>query len=352
MKVTIPAEQLQAAAAHLAAIGNYGGDHIAITTGTDRLVLSTAGDCLAVRTGAPATVNDPGTVLVPAPAFLNTVGHLVGTVEVTDETDNVSISDRAGTTALTAVVGAVAPVIPDVTATTSTTFSPGSLARMVRPIRPAIEKSTNQPGLGGICFDAGNNRLRLVATDARRLAVVSTDLPALDTTPLVPPKVLLNALKALDPSKDVTATADRLHIRFTDGTTEVTLGLIQAPFPAWENLVKITENASVTVPAHELRSSVARVAVVLQSHEPVVLTGSPSHGLAISAAAADTGSAQVAVTGASVTGTELRFGMNHRFLLEALGHTDGDVTLTYQAPDKGVRCQVGDTMWFLMPIRV
>jgi DNA polymerase III sliding clamp (beta) subunit (PCNA family) len=352
VKLTIQADRLQEAVARITTAERQSGDHIALIANSSELVLEAAGDLLALRTRVAANVTDPGKVLVPVPVFVKTVAHLTGTVTIADDTTSVTVADVAGTTELAAVVGAIAPSIPKVSATVSATFNAGELVKLVRPLQRAIDYKNLTSALKGVCFDANDGHLRLVATDARRLAVVSTTLPELGTRPLVPATELVPALRALDPAQPTTVTADQNRIRFSDSNTEAVLGLIQAPFPAWENLVKVHATSTVTVSALALRQSVARVTAVLERNQPLLLTGSPEHGLAVSATTADTGTAEASVTGAVITGGELRMGMNPQYILDALDHHDDDVTLTYQASDKGVLAKVGDTTWLLMPVRI
>ena len=324
------------------------GDVLTIT-GTD-LELTIR---LSVEVGGEAD----GSVVVPARLVGDIVRALpAGAVEVAAGDDDVSIS--AGRSQF-----AVRPLSLDdypaqaEPAAEAVTLPAAAVAEALHQVVRAASSDDARAVLTGVLLSAEDEGLRMVATDAYRLAV--RDLP--ESEVLASGQKVLIPARALGELQRVIGDADELTVRlgereaaFECGGTRLTTRLIEGEFPNYRNLLPSSQPNVLTVPKEALQEAIRRVKILAQDSTPVRLTlGGDT--VQLTAITQDVGNAAEEID-ASYEGTEMTVAFNPDYLAAGIDAIDSDdVTLATMDPMKpAVLRGVGrdDYLYLLMPVRV
>jgi DNA polymerase-3 subunit beta len=298
-----------------------------------------------------------GSIVVPAKLVGDIVRALpAGAVEVVAGDEDVSIS--AGRSQFSvrplSLEDYPAQVEPGAEAVT---LPAAAVAEALHQVVRAASSDDARAVLTGVLLAAEDDGLRMVATDAYRLAV--RDLPQSDVLG-TGQKVLIPA-RALGELQRVIGDADELTVRlgerdatFECGSTRLTTRLIEGEFPNYRNLLPSSQPNVLTVGKEALQEAIRRVKILAQDSTPVRL-GLGGETVQITAITQDVGQAAEEIDG-SYDGAEMTVAFNPEYLGQGIDAIEGDeLTLTTMDPMKpAVLRGVGrdDYLYLLMPVRV
>jgi DNA polymerase III subunit beta len=216
--------------------------------------------------------------------------------------------------------------------------------------------------------EIAEDMLTLVATDRYRLAVRELRwnpvAPGLNTTILVPAKVLGDTARALTSGAEVAIAlaaegagggASDGIIGFEGAGRRTTTRLLSGEYPKYQTLLPSEFSAVAELPAGQFSDAVKRVALVAERNTPVRLTFNPGEVL-LEAGTGDEAQATEAIE-ASFEGDQLQIAFNPQYLLDGIGAVDSDVarisftTATRPAVITGKGEAQPDYRYVLMPIR-
>lgn len=201
---------------------------------------------------------------------------------------------------------------------------PGALVRdMVRRTAFAAAREAGRFALHGVQITVGPKRIRMVATDGRRLAQVERDLPAPGPkdplTLLVGPKALLLLERALGSgagSDLELALLDRQLLARSGGLL-VTSRLIDGSFPAVDGVIPSASANPVSVSVAALSAGLRRASLLTSRDAQSVEMQLGPDGLHIRSRAQELGEAQVEVP-VRYDGPALRVGFNPTYIQDVL----------------------------------
>src|SRR3989338_8565776 len=104
----------------------------------------------------------------------------------------------------------------------------------------AVSRDEARYVLTGVYFEIKESKLKLVATDGRRLAIVEKDLPSPTTTPIeivIPNKAVQELCRILGEAGTVKIIPGKNQVIFHLGKTILTSRLIEGHFPNYEQVV-------------------------------------------------------------------------------------------------------------------
>lgn len=149
------------------------------------------------------------------------------------------------------------------------TMDAAPLARMVRFIRPAVSTEETRYYLNGAylhtTFEAGERKLRLVATDGSRLNL--DDMPVTANMPDFPgvivPRCALDTLApALVGREEVQVEVSRQHIRFTAGNVTLLSKVVDGAFPDYTRVIPRQNGITYDLDAKAFAAAVTRVSTI------------------------------------------------------------------------------------------
>ncbi len=233
----------------------------------------------------------------------------------------------------------------------------GALKQVVK----AASRDEQRPPLTGVLMAAraGGAGLRLVATDSYRLALRDLDGVSMlqdGERVLVAAKGLAEVQRLAGDGEIEVVFGDRDAV-FRTGKAEVTVRLIEADFPNYEQLIPQGYPNRLVVARDAFHDALQRVVVVGQGRDNanVKLRMSASEGLELSVSLADVGTSSGHLD-AKYEGTDLTIAFNPQFLLDGIEAVDAaEIALesidhlkpaTLRGDDDG-----GEFMYLLMPVR-
>ncbi|HEY2636894.1 MAG TPA: DNA polymerase III subunit beta, partial [Solirubrobacteraceae bacterium] len=232
-----------------------------------------------------------------------------------------------------------------------------TVARVAR----SASRDETRPVLTGILVSAGEDELRMVATDSYRLSVKETKLEQ----PLegsfeanVPARALqeLSRIAQSDAPEDDTL---RIGVRanqvvFEVGGVVLSSRLIEGQFPNYRQLLPDAYEHELTVSGSELTDVVRRISLLAQKTAPLRLAFAQGE-LTVSAQTPDVGEAREAMP-IAFQGDALEIGFNPEFLRDGLESVESqDVALKLISPLRPGLIEAADGSGFLyliMPIRL
>ncbi len=139
------------------------------------------------------------------------------------------------------------------------------LKQMLSQVQYAMADKDSRVFLNGMLFEIKNNQLRLVATDAHRLAFITTNLNESidDHSVIIPRKTVLELHRMLeDNTYNVAITFYPNQVSFEVAGKHLITKIIDGKYPEYERVIPIGNDKLCLVNRTELLSAIDRVAVI------------------------------------------------------------------------------------------
>ena len=331
---------------------------IKLTAKDGRLTLQAADKDIALEVPVAAVeVKEPGEALVPARKLS----------EVVSECEGATVSFEVAKHALTikaermkfSILGFDPKEFPspkDPATKPEFSVTAETLRRLiVRSVFAAATESTRY-AMGGIFVERKGKRLRLVATDGKRLVVTRGDCTGGegDTVAIVPTKAM-NLLQRLASQPDDAVQVARLdgRLAFTVGegpeASRLTTSLIEGTFPPFEDVIPKEHDRKVTCDVQQLLASVRRAGILTTEQSKGVKLGFNATELKISGSSPDVGEAEISMPLEGFQGQPIDIIFNPGYITEALKLVDSpDITLEMKAPNKPGVFRVGQEFTYVI----
>ncbi|MBK5308155.1 MAG: DNA polymerase III subunit beta [Frankiaceae bacterium] len=333
------------------------------------------------RIELPATVAEPGRVLVPGRLLADIVRSLPAQpVDLRLEGARVVLTCGAARFTLPTLPVEDYPALPDMPTTTGALES-DVFAAAVAQVAIAAGRDDTLPVLTGVRLEIEGEQLTLAATDRYRLAVRTLtwrpEQTGLSVTALVPARTLAETAKALTGGAEVTlalsssgsGSAGDGMIGFEGGPAgslrRTTSRLLEGEFPKYRSLLPSESTSIAEVSTLQLVEAAKRVALVAARNAPVRL-GFSADGLVLEAGGADDAQASERLECGWEGAEPLQIAFNPAYLLDGLAAVDSDTTtLSFTGPTRpavltgkrdgdatGDLSATADYRYLLMPVRL
>lgn len=228
------------------------------------------------------------------------------------------------------------------------------LAAALSQVVVAASSDAARPILTGVLFEAGDDGLRVVATDGYRLAV--RDLPGMGVIGqgLVPARGLRELARTVGASR-VTAGMTAREAVFSSDKGSLRLRLIEGTFPKYRSLLPESYNIHVILDKESILDALGRVALVAEDHIPVRMRIGEG-GVEVTVTRQDVGAEAEHLAGEFSGEEEVLIAFNPRYLADGVGAVSGD-KIRLRVID-GLKPSVidgdesGGFIYLLMPVRI
>lgn len=146
----------------------------------------------------------------------------------------------------------------------------------IKTVTPFTDKSNYRPALSGVLFDLRENELRLVSTDANRLAVqkiLKSDIRLANdqlNINLILPTLPLSILAESKLEGDIIIRFDDFKVRFETADFWIVTSTVDGSFPKYEAVIPDEFVARATVDKNSLKDSVKRIMPICKGNGGVV----------------------------------------------------------------------------------
>ena len=239
------------------------------------------------------------------------------------------------------------------------TVAAGTLAGMVARSLFAAAVEHTRYAINGVLFDRSGKRIRLVATDGRRLAMASGDCTAeSESQQCIIPGKALSLIRRLtgDPAVPVriSVSDSRVTLQFDDPDAPATLGssLVEGRFPPFEDVIPRDQDKKVVFDRDTLRSAIRRASLLTNEESRSVRMLFEPNKLTLTSHAPEMGEAVVHLELKDYGGESLEIGFNPAYIADALKVVDeSEISFEFKAANKPGLIRAGrDFTYVLMPV--
>ena len=345
MKFTITREQLQEGLVAVAAsvptkttlpvLAN-----ILVEATKDGLRLSGTDLDIAVSTTVPASVDQEGSVTLPAKKLVEIVRELPSAaIRVTSSGEQrVTIECGRAKFRLLGLPREEFPAFPAVKFDGAWKCLSSDLQKLIAHVAFAASTEESRPILNGVLWELRPDRMRMVATNGHRLARM--DVPskagqgAGQADLIVPPKALDQIRRLFKAEDDIEIAKSENHLGFRNATTQVYTRLIEGPYPNYEQVIPRENDKAASAEKATLISAIKRMSIVASDQTHRIRMSLSNGTCKLSVQTPDLGEAQEELT-VTYTGEALDIGFNASYLLEVLKYVPTDeVRMTFKGPER------------------
>jgi DNA polymerase-3 subunit beta len=330
-----------------------------------RLELAATDLEVGVRGSHAARVAKPGAVTVSARKLYDIVRELPDEPIQLDASAQSFVELRCGRSRFN-LAGAAAeeyPTLPEFSPSQLVRLQAAVLSQMIERTMYAASLDETRYNLNGVYFEviAADGKLRMVATDGHRLALIDrqlgTQASALTSGVIIPRKGLAE-LKRLVDEED----ADEIELGFEGnnglarkGDVTLVMRLIEGEFPNYKQVIPKASDRKLSIEAEPLVRALRRVALLSAERSRAVKLEIGEGRLVISSSNPDLGDAQEELD-VDYAGPATSIGFNAKYLLDCLGAlATKEIQLAFRDGDKPVEIRPSDdpdTLAVVMPMRL
>ena len=295
------------------------------------LIVQAANDDTRIHVRAPASVQAPGTLLVPAQTFTRFVSDLPlapVTLMAPSPTDATALQLRCQQIKANFKQGSFSLAeFPQVIFLEEgeelLTLDCELLKEIIEQVVFAAATNASRPVLEGIRVALQNGSASFIAADTTRLATRTIPIPDQHMTAelLIPAPVLRQLSRLLPSSGAVRLGHSRDGRRLLVQTREMDLSsrLLEGAFPNIDALLRLEAPTRVILPTQDLRQSVHLIAAFAREDKQRLRCTVEASALLLEAEAADLGANEIRLTEeVTVNGPTMSILINHTYIAEAL----------------------------------
>lgn len=317
---------------------------------------------MAVKHHINVDVKTGGSITIPMKKFMEVVQNLgeENAVNVSaDDANRVSINSGKSKFKLSGAPKSDYPVIPDLDETNSFKIPAGVLAGMISGTIFSASTEDDRHFLNGLLWKYEKDLFSVVATDGRRLALISTGKLKIkkDFKVIVPSKILNELVKFIKGSasetEEVTVGLSSNQIGFKVGKTVFISRLIEGNFPAYEQIIPKTKEVSVELSAQKLTAVTKRAAICSNERSGAVKYTFKKGVLIVNSSSQNMDFEDELEV--DYSGKDLQVSFNPKFVLDILKNVgDKNVVFDFNSPSTPVMARIpgnNECVYIVMPLR-
>ena len=337
--------------------------NVLIQSVDDGIVVAATDQEIAIRRQCIAAVKRKGMLTAGARKLYEMVREIPeGDVRIRQQDNNwIEVSAGKSRFRLVGLDAREFPAMPDPPAGESVVRIGGTtLTEMIEYTIFAVSADETRVNLNGIHIERdGNDRLRMVATDGHRLAMITRPVDRADLARAVtiPRKAVMELRKVLetgDEPVELGVHGGLAHAR--RGRVQMSMRLIEGDFPDYHQVIPSKSERVASIDAANLLAALRRVSVVSSERTRGVKLQLDAQRLELTAINPDVGEAAEELD-VEYDGEPVSIGFNSRYLMDVLGVLPVDKRVELGLNDEvspGVIRSAGeaDYCYIVMPMRL
>jgi DNA polymerase-3 subunit beta len=332
--------------------------NVLLQAGEGEVKLTTTDLDVGVRGSVEATVDKPGSTTLPARRLFNIVRELPAS-EIQIEIDSKNVASIRSGPSFFKILGLPEeefPPLPKFEKAKAFTLRQKDLKDGLKKTAYAISTDETRYVLNGILFTFKDNKLTLVATDGRRLALVDIELEfprSHEVDIIVPSKAVTELGRLLGEDGEVKLTVGENQIAFDVNGTLLVSKLIEGNYPNYRQVIPAEAKERITLERELFLNSVHRVSLLASEKSNSVKLVFSKNNIDITANTPDVGEAKESIA-VQYKGKEFSIAFNPDFLMAPLRNLSNDevfLDLTDEMSPGVIKIQT-PFLYVLMPMRI
>ena len=342
--------------------------NVLIEAEKDQISLSTTNLDLGIRCKIKAEVKETGSVTLPVKRLATIVRELPSVDVTFDGSPNhqVKLTSGGSTFKIMGIGREEFPPLPEFGDEKAYTLEQSELIGMLRSVSYAQSTDETRYILNGVYFNFRDEKLTLVATDGRRLALIAKEMevPAASAGAIIlPAKTVSELNRLLDKGSKVKINFNDRRAAFQIATDKDTSGLIdhvylyskvvEGNYPNYQQVVPKETHQRIKLERELLLQCVHRAQLVCSEKANSVKIKLTSNLLEIFAASSDFGEAHESMA-IGYSGPDLQVAFNPAFLMDPLKALTKDEVF-FEVKDEvspGVFKTLESFICVIMPVRL
>jgi DNA polymerase-3 subunit beta len=342
--------------------------NVLIEAEKDQISLTTTNLDLGIRCRIKAEVKETGAVTLPVKRLASIVRELPNVDVSVDASPNhqVKLSSGGSTFRIMGIGRDDFPPLPEFGDEKAFTLEQAELNSMLRSVSYAQSADETRYILNGVYFNFRDGKLSLVATDGRRLAVISKEMtvPAGSAGAIIlPAKTVAELSRLLDKGEKVKVNFNERRCAFQIATDKDTSGLtdsvylyskvVEGSYPNYQQVIPKETHQRIKLERELLLQCVHRAALVCSEKANSVRIKLTGNLLEITAQSPDFGEAHEPMA-IGYSGPDLQVAFNPAFLMDPLKALTRDEVF-FEIKDEvspGVFKTVDSFICVIMPVRL
>ena len=342
--------------------------NVLIEAEKDQISLTTTNLDLGIRCKIKAEVKETGSVTLPVKRLASIVRELPNVDVTFDGSPNhqVKLSSGGSNFRIMGIGKEDFPPLPEFGEEKAYTLQQEELNSMVKNVSYAQSTDETRYILNGVYFNFRDGKLSLVATDGRRLAVVSKEIEVPTQSAgaiILPAKTVSELTRLLDKGEKVKINFDERRCAFQIATDKDTSGLIdnvylyskvvEGNYPNYLQVIPKETHQRIKLERELLLECVHRAALVCSEKANSVRIKLSSNLLEITAQSPDFGEAHESMA-IGYSGPELQVAFNPAFIMDPLRALTKDEVFFEVKDDvsPGVFKTLDSFICVIMPVRL
>src|SRR6201982_1286183 len=324
----------------------------------DEIHLTTTDLDVGVRGSCEADVEKEGATTLPARRLFNIVRELPSSEIQIDVDGKNAASIRSGQSffKILGLPEEEFPPLPKFEGAKTVTIPQKALHDGLRKTSYAISTDETRYVLNGVLFSLKDNKLTLVATDGRRLAMVDIELEfprSHETDIIVPTKAVTELQRLLTEEGDVKVSVGSGQIAFDLNNTLLVSKLIEGNYPNYRQVIPSEAKERVTLERETFLNAARRVSLLASEKSNSVKLIFTKGNIDIVANTPDVGEAKESLP-VMYKGKDFSIAFNPEFLMAPLRNLSEDEIYLdlIDEMSPGVIKISGPFLYVLMPMRL
>jgi DNA polymerase-3 subunit beta len=332
--------------------------NVLLQASEDHLRLTTTDLDVGVSGAITAQIEKPGATTLPARRLATIVRELPA-AEILVEIDSKNVASIRCGQSFFKILGLPEeefPPLPKLNESRTFTISQQILRDALRKNSYAISTDETRYVLNGILFSFKENKLTLVATDGRRLALVDLEVEfprSQEVDIIVPTKAVTELGRLLGDEGDVRLSVDENQVAFQIGDTLLASKLIEGNYPNYRQVIPAEAKERITLERELFLNAVHRVSLLSSEKSNSVKLVFTKNNIEIAANTPDVGEAKESLA-VAYKGREFSIAFNPEFLqapLRVLTNDEVFLDLIDEMSPGVIKIQ-SPFLYVLMPMRI
>ena len=335
------------------------------------VMLTTTNLELGIRCSIKAEVEEPGDITLPVKKLAAIINSMPRQEVVVESSDGQTARIHSGDTEVKRFNGLKAedfPALPNFVDQHSYELPPQEMDLMLRSVSYAQSTDENRYILNSVFFNFSEGKLSLVATDGRRLAMISRDMNIDhedEGSIILPAKTVTELEKLLSQGKMVKISFNERQVAFDievgeessssglTGSIYLVSKIVEGSYPNYKQVIPKEAEHRIKVERELMLEAVQRAALMTNDKQNSVKLKIADNHLEISGESAEFGEINVSIE-VEYTGPEVKIGFNPEFLLSPLRNLTKDEVF-FEFKDEmspGVFKTLDNFLCVVMPLRI
>ena len=323
-----------------------------------KLTLTTTDMEVSVRTSLEAEITESGATTLPARRFFSICRELPNhQVEISvSATDVAEISSGSANFKLEGLSKADFPPMPTFEESFSYQLKQGTLRDIFQKTSYAASTDESRAILNGSLMALRDNKLTVVSTDGRRLALVEQEIDIPEEAELdivVPSKTINELIKTLGDEGEASIKTSATQVAFEFGNILIISKLIDGTYPNYRQVIPSQCEERIAIDRETLQSAIRRVSLMLDDQAASVKVKITENRIELLTSSPEVGEARESVP-VKYSGKDITIAFNPAFMMAPLKHLDSDEVFLELSDElsPGVIKSNVPFLYVIMPIRV